>query len=1123
MSRDYLDAHVAVAPRYQRSVRIDADFGQAEPLHGYVLQGSAFDALTTTLRMAKSGQGAFTWTGPYGGGKSSLALTLASYTLRAGAARSEAKKLLGDVPEVISVFGRAPKDWLCVPLTGRRGDPVADLREALADAIASEPGKARTKKSKSQASGGRDVIERLQREAEARPEGGVLVVLDEMGKYLDGAADRTIDIHFFQDLAEIANRSEGRLIVIGVLHQAFERYADRLGQQVQDEWRKVQGRFADVPIVTAVDEVIELVGRAIDTGFAHPDTLKTATIVRDEIASRRPGVPDDLAERLDACWPIHPASAGLLGPITRRRFSQNERSLFGFLASAEPAGFMEFLRGTRAGASRTFTPADLWDYLQINLEPAIMASPDGHRWAQAAEAIARAAREGNAARLEIAKVVATIDLFSNGSGLAASPAIIAASVPYPAQTVEKELGELVKISALVFRRHLGAYAVYAGSDFDIEGEIQARIALRGRLEIAGLNDLASSQPILAKRHYAEQGTPRWFDTQIAELTADGIAARDAKIGKGSAGKFLLLLPGHDLDADLAQERLVQASSELQLEARPVIVGLAENGELIRNTAIELEAARDVRNESPELAGDAAARREIDARIAYLSAVLEGLLRQGFERASWLVRGKSLDAEANALGLSQAASALASQTFPAAPEIHSELINRQRPSSNTNAALRALLHAIAEQTGVKHFGIEGFPAEKGLAVTVLERSGLYTGDDETWAFQAPTAESSFAPLWALTEQILAIGEQVSAATLYEEWSKPPYGVQDGVMPLLLVAYIFSARSRTAVYAKEAFQPTVSDLVMDLLLQNPAQVTLRAVPSDAANAATMKAYATIAASFVEDAPGEEPLEVAQALVQFAYSLPNWSRKAQASLSKEAIDVRRLLLDADDPYQLLFVDIPQVVAAEINEVPLALKSVLEELDQAYPSMISDLKLGMLKSLKHRDESDVSELALRAQRITGHGGDDLKLRGFIGRLSEFDGSIEAMADICGLVMGKPVTVWHDLEPSRAAMQLSEFAYRFRRVELFGEKDKEPTQTAVMVMAGVGSTERSVVRRAQIATEAQQLLEPLLADVGKALKEAKLDPDMVLAFIAELAQRHIEDDGEQDVSVALRAEGEAR
>ena len=533
----------------------------------------------------------------------------------------------------------------------------------------------------------------------------------------------------------------------------------------------------------------------------------------------------------------------------------------------------------------------------------------------------------------------------------------------------------------------------------------------------------------------------------------------------------------------------------------------------------------MRNESPELAGDAAARREIDARIAHLSAQLEGLLRDGFERAHWFDTGKPLDLQSLSYGLSQAASDIARRTFRQAPIVHSELINRRRPSSNSNAALRALLHAIVVGRGEQHFGIKDYPAEKGLAVTVLERAGLYVRQGERWDFVPPSETSTFAPLWSLTDGLLEAGEQVCVADIYRAWGEPPYGVQQGVMPLLIVTYLFSRRHSTAVYAKEAFQPAISDLVMDLLLQDPEHIALRSVPTDAANAVALKEFAAVASEFVEEAPSEEPLDIAQALVQFAYSLPNWSRKAQATLSKQAIDVRRLLLDADDPYQFLFVDIPEALEASGEGTARALRTVLSELDHAYPDMIEDLKTRMLEGLKHRDAGNLAELVERAKRIAGHGGDDLKLRGFITRLAEFDGSTESMAEICGLVMGKPVTTWHDLEPSRAAMQLSEYAYRFRRVELFGDSDQQPTQTAVMVMAGVGSTERSVVRRAQIATEAQKRLGPLLDEIGKTLDAAQLEPDMVLAVIAELAQevrRALRDDARENLAREAAARSRA-
>ena len=151
--------------------------------------------------------------------------------------------------------------------------------------------------------------------------------------------------------------------IVGILHQAFEAYASRLGRQSRDEWAKVQGRFVDIPLVAAADEVIELVGKAInvENSTLPAEASHLAEKIAVAIRTRRPGTPATLADSLRACWPLHPVTAALLGPISRRRFGQNERSTFGFLASREPLGFVEFLNGYEAQWFTMYGPAAYWD------------------------------------------------------------------------------------------------------------------------------------------------------------------------------------------------------------------------------------------------------------------------------------------------------------------------------------------------------------------------------------------------------------------------------------------------------------------------------------------------------------------------------------------------------------------------------------------------------------------------------------------------------------------------------------------------------------------------------------------------------------------------------------------
>ena len=67
-----LNERVRIARRFLKSIRIDTDLGNVAALEGFVCPQSSADILTTMARhVSEAGQGAFTWTGPYGSGKSS--------------------------------------------------------------------------------------------------------------------------------------------------------------------------------------------------------------------------------------------------------------------------------------------------------------------------------------------------------------------------------------------------------------------------------------------------------------------------------------------------------------------------------------------------------------------------------------------------------------------------------------------------------------------------------------------------------------------------------------------------------------------------------------------------------------------------------------------------------------------------------------------------------------------------------------------------------------------------------------------------------------------------------------------------------------------------------------------
>jgi hypothetical protein len=541
--------------------------------------------------------------------------------------------------------------------------------------------------------------------------------VDEMGKFLEAAAQEGADVYLFQLLAEAASRSSGRLIVIGILHQAFEDYANRLSREMRDEWSKIQGRYIDLAVNAAGEEQIELISRAIENGRTFKKAGKLSTLISNEIKRQRPAASKYLPENLEGCWPLHPVVVCLLGPISRRRFGQNQRSIFGFLNSAEPYGFQDFIR--HQAEDILYEPDRLWDYLRVNLEPSILASPDGHRWAMAAEAIERCeALGGDALHIRLLKSLALIDLFKERSGLAATDELLATCAGTAGKNEVKEaLEQLKRWSLIIYRKFADAYAIYAGSDFDIDRAVQDALQHVREVDFAALQRLAGLQPILAKRHYHETGALRWFDVEVAPLNNLVARARAYKPHVGTIGEFLLAVPTDGETADQAQKLCREAAR--QSGDWDVVAGLSQRAWAITDLARELIALTEVKEEHPNLAGDAVAQREVQARHAILQGQLEEEIRRAFDNATWYLKNHKPRQWFHA-ELNNVASDLAARCYSRSPRLNNELLNRIKPSSNAVAAQNFLLRAMVSREGEPRLGIEGFPAEGGLFASLLER-------------------------------------------------------------------------------------------------------------------------------------------------------------------------------------------------------------------------------------------------------------------------------------------------------------------------------------------------------------------------------------------------------------------
>ena len=152
-----LDRLVAVNPRFARSVSITRDAGRKDALDGYILTPNGRDMIR---RMALSLRGesttrAWSLTGPYGSGKSSLALLIAQLLSGHDGVRQQARKALGEWDGELAnlLFGAGSPLWkksgrlFPVLVTGTRQPLDKAIARSLAESLRAFASRGRSRRS----------------------------------------------------------------------------------------------------------------------------------------------------------------------------------------------------------------------------------------------------------------------------------------------------------------------------------------------------------------------------------------------------------------------------------------------------------------------------------------------------------------------------------------------------------------------------------------------------------------------------------------------------------------------------------------------------------------------------------------------------------------------------------------------------------------------------------------------------------------------------------------------------------------------------------------------------------------------------------------------------------------
>jgi len=933
-----LSKYISLKRRYSRSVNLERDLDISDSVLGYVPTTRSIDMFErfmssfTTPRSVR----AWTITGIYGSGKSSFAHFLASLCAPSHEQiKTNALKII-DVGSysnnsLHSNFKNSfPKSGLVRAVATAQQEPASNTVIRALSFGTSLFWRKTNKKNlilKKLASLTADIanghkvdnqtaITMLKEVAQASGT-GVLLIIDELGKNLEFAAQSqgVDDLFLLQQIAEMsAGEKDSKIFMLGLLHQSFSDYAHGLTIAQRNEWGKIQGRFEDVPFAESSEQMIKLIGNAID----QTKSVNIQSNIRFWAQNWQDKLKDKIKvdktwtkiDILNSLYPLHPLSAFVL-PILCSRYAQNDRSLFTFLTSSEPYSLACFLNEIPFDEKNipTLKLHRIYDYFVESAGMSISSRPQMQRWLEIHGRISDAKHIEFDALLAL-KTIGILNLVSLSGALKASRSLVVLALcDSPNSQAQQEhwnkvIDTLLEKGFITWRKQLDEIRIWEGTDFDVEQAIHEQIESGEKALANLLSEFCPSRPLVAQRHSYQTGTLRYFEREYIDKShkIENVTCKN----KDSDGLIVYWID---------DKKLLKKFPKKTKDEKPLIVICADKFNGLQEACLEFTALKKIEKNASQLQLDGVARREVHQRLIQTKKLVDESLSHVFsvtgDNITCWVLGKEQSFK-NQLDLNACLSDVCDQVYKKSLRLWNELINRRELTSQGSKARRELIEAMLQNGDKKRLGLEGNGPECSMYESLLKKTGVHTNKENIWCFSTPSKNSGVLDIWSAIEKfcLSANASPQAINVLYDILSAPPYGTKEGVIPVLFVAVILKHTEDISVYYDGTFIAMLGPEHFELLVKRPERFAVKHFEITGLRIQVFKELESIFKKS-QDKHNKQTrnatlLGIVKPLIQFVKSLPSYSINT-SNLSKKAMAVRKALLNAKEPDQLLFKNLP------------------------------------------------------------------------------------------------------------------------------------------------------------------------------------------------------------------------
>ena len=966
---------------------------------------------------------------------------------------------------------------------------------------------------------------------------GVLLILDELGKSLEFATQHPDeqDITFLQTLAESASRSgDNPLVVLGILHQGFSAYADRMETNDQREWDKIGGRFEELLFDQPLEQLVSLVssalrvkvdripppvaraarenmGRAIDQGWFGAVSNKKA-----------------LMDQAPSIYPLQP----MLLPVLVKffsRFGQNERSLFSFLYSADANALRTFASEHSVGDG-FFGIHHLYDFVRSTIGHRLHTRALSSRWSQI-ESVIDASLSNNTEEVAMLKTVGVLNMLDD-QRLKADESVLSLALEKTCVPGKWDFSDTLKTlrsrkRVLYYRGAAGGYCLwpYTSVNLELKYADAEKVVRKDSNVVDAVGENLDARPIVARRHYVETGNLRHFD--LVYVKASGLA-QAIKTWEPNVADGAVFIP---LCQTTAERTLVnQSIGNLGLRDRAdVIVAVPQPLSGFSGLVAEVRRWEWVSKNVMELEGDKHGREEVSRQISAAKAVLLDRINQVLDvrrfrsgqGMGWFYKGKTIKL-ASSRELFAFVSTVCDNVFTDSPKLRNELLNRRKLSSAAAAARMRLIGRVLDNATEVLLGMDPDkkPPEMSMYLSALKNANLHVSGRSSGRITIPKEDQdtcNLLPMFTKMREILVEneGKRVALSDLFAKLRERPIGARDGLLPLMLAVFCVAEAQHIAMYEDGRFLQDISGAAFHRLSKAPETFELQYCKLSGVRSEVFNQLLTVVDAEHDANRPADLIDVVRPLCKFAATLPDFAQHT-TSLSKASLAVRDALMNATEPATLLFEQLPAACGQpsiavhrrtkddSVKEYVQALKKCLGELRSAYPDLLTriEAQLSVVFESRVNPENTRRRLQQQSKDLSVHVTEPT-LKAFCLRLA--DGNLPRdtwLESIGSLVLAKPPRRWLDRDESSFTEASKELAKRFdETASLAFAKGVTPSSESVRItFLRSDGTEESRVMRFDNSDEKQaKILELQLAKLIDA------NPELGMAIATKLLMSRLE------------------